>query len=244
MDSHATRTKTDPAQPKARRLGAAARAVLAIAGIATLAISGCGVRQGLTIENAQSGDRFESSLPLSVYRFRDKNTADVYLTDLPREALDPEADIFGVSGQLVHIHLFVTPEAGETPIDDTACSISIRHVIIAQGQVGVYAGGGFMQPRRRPGEPTFSGKIRGATLRLVSSSKGFVDRLGPANFSGGVVAPVDDAMCSALAERLRTLIELTEPHVKAPLIKDPAKDPAKDAAAKDQAAPADQPAGK
>jgi hypothetical protein len=60
---------------------------------------------------------------------------------------------------------------------------------------------------------------------------------------------VDDAMCSALAERLRTLIELTEPYVKAPLIKDAAKDaaakePAKDAAAKDQPAPADQPADK
>jgi hypothetical protein len=143
------------------------------------------------------------------------------------------------------------PDMTSTVITVVGNVLSMHHDLQKIGCVSttLSTGGGFMQPRRRPGEPTFSGKIRGATLRLVSSSKGFVDRLGPANFSGGVVAPVDDAMCSALAERLRTLIELTEPHVKAPLIKDPAKDaaakePAKDAAAKDQAAPADQPAGK
>lgn len=173
--------------------------------------TGCGSKPGLTLQSVDSGTRFVSELPAAVYRFRDRNTADVYLTDLPREALDPEADIFGVSGQLVHIHLFVTPAAGDTPIDDTACSASIRHVVISQGQVGVYAGGGFLLPGDKPGEPQFSGKINGATLRLVSSSKGFVDRLGAVEMAGVVKAPLNEPMSAALADRLRTLIELTEP---------------------------------
>lgn len=143
---------------------------------------------------------------LRAYRAIDSNTADVYLTDLPAWALEPGASLAEVSGQLLHLHLFISPEAGQTPIDQTACSVTLRQFVIARGQIGMYGGGGFLQPDDDPGDGDFDGAIRGATMRFISSTPGFSDLLGPAELSGGIEAPRDDQTARMLAAKLNELM--------------------------------------
>lgn len=193
--------------------------------VGLVGLSGCGTHSGITLTGVQSGTSLTLEPQLSVYRFSDKNTADVYMTDLPKEVFDPQADLSGVSGQLTHVHLFVAPEAGKTPIDDTACSVTVRHVVVAQGQIGVYGGGGFMYPDKRPGREYFRGNIAGATLRLVAATPGFDNKLGAAELQAGVDAQLDEPMAGALAERLRSLVSMATPTLREEP-KAPAKAPA------------------
>ncbi len=143
------------------------------------------------------------------YRAIDKNTADVYLTDLPRAALERGADLSEVSGQILHLHLFISPEAGSTPIDSTACSVTLRLLVISRGQVGAYGGGGFIMPDSDPGEDDFDGSMDRATLRYVGGTPGFADRLGPSELSGAISAPRDDPTAAMIAAQLEHLMAAT-----------------------------------
>ncbi len=220
-------------------MGAMKTTVLSLCVLAgVIGLGGCGSTPGVTLTGVESGRSLTLEPTLSVYRYSDKNTADMYMTDLPRDVFDPQADLSGVSGQLTHVHLFVAPEAGKTPIDDTACSVTFRHIVLANGQIGVYGGGGFLYPKRRPGGETLKGRIRGATLRLVSATAGFDDKLRAVEVEARVNAMLDEPMSGALDERLRSFIDLTTPvkraedtaanaKAEADQIKDDAK-PAKD----------------
>lgn len=182
------------------------------AGVAALMVaSGCSSKRWFELRGAESGAKIDARPSVAAYRYNDNNTADLYLTDLPREVLDPEADLTDISGQLTHIHMFMNPRAGRTPIDATACSFSVRHVVVARGQIGVYGGGGFMLPKGRPGDDRFGGRIEDATLRLVSASAGFTDRLGAATLNARAMADLDEPMAGVLADRFRTLLDRTNP---------------------------------
>ena len=62
----------------------------------------------------------------------DQNTADIYLSDIPASELaNPATDLTGKGGNIVHIHVFLIPSAGMTPIENTACNITVRHLILA-----------------------------------------------------------------------------------------------------------------
>lgn len=157
-----------------------------------------------------------ANLPVQAYAALDGNTADVYMTDLPPAALQPDGDLSNVWGQFVHLHLFVSPKAGQTPIANSACSVTVRHVVIARGQIGVYGGGGFLIPGTDPGDDYLTGSIRGATCRLVALSPGFVDRLGASEFRTTFKVPKDDAQARELAARLSEILGLAKP-LPAPL---------------------------
>jgi hypothetical protein len=148
----------------------------------------------------------------AVYRATDGQAADVYLTDLPIERLtdlsDPLAD---ASGSIVHIAMFVTPLAGRTPIDATACNASIRQFVLAgNGEpgappaVGVYGGGGFVIPGEL-GATRLDLAVRGATLRLVHATPAFSDVLGPSQMQGQVRAVYDPGAVNALSARVQQL---------------------------------------
>lgn len=150
-------------------------------------------------------------------------SADVYLTDLPLERLRDSSDtLAGLSGSITHVHVFLIPSAGDTPIDPTACNISMRSVVLVSSnanesgaasgseasvdnRVGVYAGGGFLLPSRAPGASTFSGSLLDASARLVNRSVGFADPLSPARVSGSFAAPQDPETATLLAARMRSL---------------------------------------
>lgn len=142
-----------------------------------------------------------------VYSAQDESTADVYLTDLRADQLESTEPIWASTGSLVHIHLFIRPRAGRTPVEPTASTASVRHVVLTGGPVGVYGGGGFLMPSDMPGDARFSGAITAGTVRLIHASPGFSDRLGAADISGSFRAVQDDAMAALVAARLAEAID-------------------------------------
>lgn len=122
------------------------------------------------------------NLTQRVFVPRSSSAVDIYLTDLDPQALtralaDP-AD--PTTGTIIHIHMFVQPRPGRTPIDATALSATVRYLVLAKGQAGVYDGGGFLLPESRPTGPTFAAAMLNATVRLEARTPGFIDRVGRA----------------------------------------------------------------
>ncbi len=155
----------------------------------------------------------------------DASTADLYFTDLSDESLSLGAELADVSGTIVHIHLFAIPKAGKTPIDRTASTATVRTLVVAQGHIGVYGGGGFMMPSGKPGGRSFGGSIAAASIRLTGTTPGFEDRIGAGEFSASVAAPLDDATARRVAARLEELVRYTSPVVIGDGVPTPEEEP-------------------
>lgn len=171
------------------------------------ALTGCGSPSRLRIESRDA--IVQPEIHSAVYRATDLNTADLYLSDVPENVLVERLAV-GLDdpspANIIHVHLFLTPKAGRTPIDFTAANISVTHVVLTGGSMGVYGGGGFLLPSGSVGDATYGGTIREATLRLVESRPGFADRLGPSELGGKVAARRDDALADEVSARLTLLL--------------------------------------
>lgn len=194
------------------RLLLAALLAVAQAGCATFGLSG-GTGK-LTMTSSDSEWALTPEIRTAVYATSDIAAADIYLSDLPLERLtNPDDELDGLSGSLVHIRLFLVPRAGSTPIDATACNITFRHVILAspgtgsRPAIGLYAGGGFLLPSGSPGERTFGGRLTEVTTRLVRASDGFEEVFSTAVVSGRFSATLNPETSSALAARMRQLAD-------------------------------------
>jgi hypothetical protein len=108
-----------------------------------------------------------------------------FLTDVPEDEL-----LSGrvTRGSVVHLDLLWSPKPGATPMDRSATNISIRFVVFADGEVGVYGGAGFALPDGDAGGATLSLVLRDATLTLLDSTDGFNDLLSPARLTGRLTA--------------------------------------------------------
>lgn len=165
-----------------------------------IASGGCTVIGGapgsssLSITSRTGELALKPDLQTNVYRAIDENTADIYLSDLPEDQLLARlsGEAPDLSGVLVHIHMFIMPRAGQTPIDYTASNVSITQLVMAGPSVGVYGGGGFMLPSGKPGNKRFGGTMRGTTLRLIRKDPGFEDLLGTCEVEGRVGAERDE----------------------------------------------------
>lgn len=122
--------------------------------------------------------RLEPDLPTRVFVPRGDNTADIVLTNLDPSDFGPGADLTNLSGQLVSISLFLRPKPGSTPIEETASNATVRFAVYAKGEIGIYAGAGFLLPRAGVEGDRLGGQLDGATLRLVSATPGFNDLIG------------------------------------------------------------------
>lgn len=167
-----------------------------------LGIGGCATKTAVEVRSIQQSAVDAPTLRVAAYRSTDRNTAEVYLTDLDPAALKAGADLGGLSGRIVQIRMFLEPRAGSTPIEVAACSAIVRHIVFADGEVGIYGGGGFMNPDRRAGRSRFSGTVRGATLRLTGKTPGFNDALGPATLDTSFSARRDEELASLIAARV------------------------------------------
>jgi hypothetical protein len=157
----------------------------------------------VAVVSSRTGAALKPRFTTAVYRAADASTIDVYLTDLPIGRIEDGSDkLEGLSGCVVHIALFLQPEAGKTPIDPTACSGAVRQLVIADGAMGMYGGGAFITTAN-PGKENLSGSVRGGTVRLTRASADFNDLLGPAAMEGKFTARYDDAACRAIAQRLQ-----------------------------------------
>ncbi len=169
-------------------------------------IPGCIRENRVTVRSVQESVVDAAALPVAVYATPDGNTADIYLTNLSQPQLDPGGSLEGASGRLIHLHLFLTPKAGSTPIATSACSVTVRHIVIADGEVGIYAGGGFLAPRTRVGAEEFISEVNGATLRLTGKTGGFQDALGPATFEATVAAQHSESQARRIGARVEELL--------------------------------------
>ena len=169
---------------------------------------GVGSGAPLTITSSTKNTLMSPTLQTRVFMSGDANTANVYLSDLSVDQLANalEQGGAGVSGNLIHVHMFLMPKAGETPVEFTAANATIRHYVIADGAVGVYSGGGFFLPTAAPNGDTISARLGGTTLRLAEQSGPFVDQLEVSQLKGGVFAKRDPKAVAAIESRLPMLI--------------------------------------
>lgn len=178
--------------------------------VAVCQLAGCAESSSLRIASTDRGTAFEPVWRTGVFRMRDRNTVDLYISDLPSDAVSTRlaqalAGEPGPPGTVLVINMFLDPEAGRTPIDFTASNASISVVVLTGDSWGVYGGGGFLLPSSFSGERSFEGVIRRATLRLIRAEPGFEDLLGTAELSGSVSARRDDRGAGEIAARLMLL---------------------------------------
>jgi hypothetical protein len=101
-------------------------------------------------------------------------------------------------GLIIHLDLLWQPAAGKTPMDMSATNVSIRYIVFAAGEVGVYGGAGFALPASPPGGRPSTLTLWDASMELLDSTDGFVDLLSPARLTGRFTAHHD-------AERARQI---------------------------------------
>ena len=189
---------------------AAAAAVAAGGGLASCAgiggIGGAGGDAAMVFESTASPAVFAVRPVEAVYRPVDRNTADLYFTDIPGVGA-PGSSGLGLTGSVVHVHLFLTPKAGSTPIDFTASNMTVTHVLLADGAFGVYSGAGFLLPNAPPGGRSLGGRVEDATLRPGGRAPGFAERLGWNELSGRLSATRDERRSAQLAAWLDAVLD-------------------------------------
>lgn len=181
-----------------------------------------GNSNALTIESTDASRSLSPSFTTAVYLPVDPQTADVYLTDLPLERLrDSKDTLADASGNIVHLHLFLVPKAGDTPIDRTACNITMRHLVLAGSSgearthtlpiAGLYSGGGFVLPSGTIGDDSIAGSITGSSHRLVKTSAMFNDALGSGAVTGRFDAARDDDVSRAISAKFDSVARRLKP---------------------------------
>lgn len=125
----------------------------------------------------------------SVYALRNGVEASYLLSDIPIDAL-LEGEMR--DGQILHVELLWEPKAGSTPMNPSVTNASVRHVIIIDGEVGVYGGAGFALPKGRVGQRKSELSITNASLKLLEKTSGFNDLLTPAHLSATISATLDE----------------------------------------------------
>lgn len=173
-----------------------------------MGLAGCSSGSRVELQAVDSSGRLATDLPRGTYATGGSATADIYLTDLSLADLDPGASFDRLTGQITHITLFLPPRAGRTPISDDACTATMRHVILNRGEVGVYAGGGFVRAAAPSQTPWYeatgvlSGTFSDATIKPAASTPGFADRLGTSVMRGSFRVLEDSGLAAQCAARL------------------------------------------
>ncbi|MEM0983996.1 MAG: hypothetical protein AAGI17_08610 [Planctomycetota bacterium] len=143
-------------------------------------MAGCGYLRTGIIQRAEfASTRTPATLKpdfeTKVYTADDRNTADLYLTDIAPAVIEDRRALAAATGQILHVHMFLRPKPGSTPIEESAISVTVRYIVLVDGRAGVYSGGGFMLPAGEPNGGRFGGSIPEATLRLAGKTEGFDD---------------------------------------------------------------------
>lgn len=132
----------------------------------------------------------ECKYATSIYSDQLSTDGSFYVSDVPVDQL--LAGDFQ-TGQVVHIEKLWHPKAGKTPLDRAATDISIRYIVFAEGEVGIYAGGGFATFKKHITSDRITVQVLDASLRLERSTDGFRDLLGPTEITGTLTAELNHA---------------------------------------------------
>jgi hypothetical protein len=169
---------------------------------------GCISDNSVRVQSSRSAVTDFPKLPVGAYLPEGPGAASVFLTDLDTSALDRGTDLSGVSGRIVQIRMFLSPSSGNTPVGKNACSATVRHIILAEGNIGVYSGGGFLWPDTNVGDPRLAGTVSNATMRLTGSHGNFSDRLGAATLEATFSARRDEALARRISARVDDVLLL------------------------------------
>jgi hypothetical protein len=177
---------------------------------AACSVGGCGARGTVRIESKISEAVLAPTPRLFAFRPSGESGADLLITDLTREQLDPGIPLDALEGNITHIHMFLYPRAGMTPIENTASTTTIRHVVLSRGAVGVYGGGGFLSPKGGTDDRFFGGRMREAPVVLTEATPDFHDPLGASSMSVDIRAPQDEALSRLILIRLGEALRRAE----------------------------------
>lgn len=145
---------------------------------------------GMLRAESLSGDRvvLVGRYVTAVYADHQSTETSFFLSDVPlAQILSGEVS----EGHVVHLDLLWVPQPGTTPMDSQATNASIRYIVIAGDEVGIYGGAGFAVPHGQIGQNSLSISLRDASLTLIDSTDGFHDLLSPARLSGSFTATLD-----------------------------------------------------
>lgn len=196
-------------RPFARsRPGSSSIQTLIVALFVTATLAGCSGASGRggSLRSESLGTQpvvLDADFQTVVYSHDPEGDTSFFLSDIPLEDL---VATYPSDGQVMHIELLWNPKPGLTPMDSSATNVSIRHVIISGGEVGVYGGAGFALPHGGLGGRKLSVTISDATMRLVESTGGFTDPLTPARITGGFTASLDPLLSRKLHRALSQLV--------------------------------------
>lgn len=196
MGTHAT--PSDAAAPRATdrqrsgRVGRCLAATLLVA-CACAGIPACGtVSEVGDVEMTSLGGTtrtLRASLGTGTYT-QEAAQSSLTLSSIPLEELESGKP---VHGYVLHVNLIWVPKAGRTAVDPTATNTSIRLVVFAGTELGVYGGGGFAWPDGALGDPEFALELVGSNMSLLACTPGFNDLMSPASLTGTLRATLDDA---------------------------------------------------
>lgn len=162
----------------------ASRCLAAVAAAALAFAPGCGIDMGGRVEAVGAGDtaaRLASEFPGGTFAIEPAQTTVVF-SDIPYEDL---ARGTARNGRFLHIEVLWRPRPGRTPIEASSTNLTIRFVVVSEGEVGVYAGGGFgWIDGGADADDELGIEITGSSLSLIDKTPGFIDLLSPAEMTG------------------------------------------------------------
>ena len=111
-----------------------------------------------------------------------------FLSSVPLEALqDKELK----NAVVLHAQLLWQPKPGATPVDPSATNVTLRLLLVSEGEVGLYGGAGFAWPSGDLESGPAALDIVGSSMTLLDSTEGFRDLLSPVLLLGRTKAPLD-----------------------------------------------------
>lgn len=164
--------------------------------VMALLVAGCGTAAPIEVTRRGGADEILGLSPVAASFSIEEAGASIVLTDIDPARLESDDD---VSGQVLHVGFLWNPMPGRTAIDPTSTNVSLRLLVLSAGEAGLYGGGGFASVSGSPESGSMTLEVEGSDLRLIARTKGFVDRLTPAELLGEFSVDRDEAQ----ARRMR-----------------------------------------
>ncbi len=181
--------------------------MLIIAILALSAAAGCASGRVSGSLRAESlGDNrvyIEAAYETAVYTDYNSVETSFFMTDIPMDDL-----LTGnvTTGMVVHVDLLWEPTAGKTPMDSSATNVTVRYIVFAEGEMGIYGGAGFAMPKGDAGKGSMTLTLRDASITLLDSTDGFVDLLSPARLTGTLTAGLDENRARQMAYAVNQIV--------------------------------------
>lgn len=197
---HHINRRTESCAPPARHRSATAllccaAALLTLPACNALLPQGEAVGELRPVSLAGEAITVPSTFTTAIYSDQLDSDTSFYVSDRSvDELISGEFDV----GQVVRIDVLWQPHPGKTPLDRSATNVSIRYVVFADGEVGIYEGGGFAITKKSLLSDKVSVAVLDASLRLGESTSGFNDLLGPTQLTGKFTATLDAATARRL----------------------------------------------